>query len=182
MFMMFLSAASIDEKNKFEFVYARWKNLMLNKANGILHDYSLAEDAVSEAFIRVYKNLHKLDDLESGKTAAFLVMIVKNVSLTMLSKQTRTVVTDTAEYDRADAFNLEDEIISKSSAQELFKLIDNLKDELKTPFLLKYAYDFSLKEIGKMLKITENNATVRVHRAKIKLSEMLKKGGARNEN
>ena len=72
---------------KFDFVYERYKKLMLSKAYDILHDYDLAQDAVSEAFIRVYKNRHKLDDLESGRTAAFLVMIVKNVSITMYNKQ-----------------------------------------------------------------------------------------------
>jgi RNA polymerase sigma-70 factor (ECF subfamily) len=56
-----------------------------------------------------------------------------------------------------------------------------LSDDLKTPFLLKYAYDCSLKEIGRILKISENNVAVRLHRAKSKLIGMLKKEGLSNE-
>lgn len=175
MLTLFLTFDTDDQRDKFEFLYNRWKSLMLNKAHGILRDYELAQDAVSEAFIRVYKNLHKLGDLESGETAAFLVMIVKNVSYTMLSKQKTT--DDIAEFDRADDFNLEQTVISESALEELLKLIGELKEDLKTPFLLKYAYGYSLREISKMLKISENNVAVRIHRARTKLAGILKKGG-----
>jgi len=171
---MILAFATANEKETFEFVYTRWKKLMLSKAYGILHDYDLAQDAVSEAFIRLYKNLHKLDDLESGRTAAFLVMIVKNVSITMLNKRSRIPFEDLSAREDADSFDLENSVISKISAEALHKLIDSLNDDIKTPFLLKYAYGFSLKDISKMLKITENNAAVRIRRAKNKLAAMLK--------
>jgi len=175
--MLFFIFIIEGDNDKFEFLYARWKTLMLNKAYGILRDYGLAQDAVSEAFIRVYKNLRKIDDMESGKTAAFLIMIVKNVSLTMLNKQSRSVVVDIAEYDRTDERNMEDGVISDYSAQEMLKLIDTLKDELKTPFLLRYAYNYSIKEIGKLLNLSENNVAVRVHRARGRLMDMMKKEG-----
>ena len=174
--------AVIGDNEKLEFLYARWKKLMLGKAFGILRDHGLAQDAVSEAFIRVYKNLKKIDDLESGKTAAFLVMIVKNVSLTMLSKQAKAAVVDMNEYDRADPFNMENHVASKIAADDIMKVIGKLNEDLKTPFLLKYAYDYSLKEIGKALKITENSAAVRLHRARAKLADLLKKEGLANES
>ena len=172
--MLLIIFTITGERDKFEFLYTRWKTLMLNKAYGVLRDRELAEDAVSEAFIRVYKNMRKMDDPESGRTAAFLVMIVKNVSITMLAKQNKSTVVDISEYDRPDPSDLEENIISKHSAQDMMKVIDGLSEELKTPFLLKYAYDYSLKDIGRMLKITENNAAVRIHRAKGKLAKLLK--------
>ena len=171
--MIFFVIAGND-KDAFELAYKRWKKLMLNKAYGILRDYDLAQDAVSEAFIRLYKNMHKLDDMESGKTAAFLVMIVKNVSITMYNKRFSMQADDISALEQSDGYNLEDTVISTISAGELQKLISELNEELKAPFLLKYAYDYSLKEIGKMLNITENNAAVRIHRAKNKLAAMVK--------
>ena len=87
MLFLFLSFRTENEKDKFEFLYNRYKRLLLSKAYAVLSDYELAQDAVSEAFIRVYKNLRKLDDLESGKTAAYLVMITRNAALTLLNKQ-----------------------------------------------------------------------------------------------
>ena len=177
MFALLIVFETDDKNAKFEFIYTRWKQLMLNKANGILRDYELAQDAVSEAFIRVYKNMHKLDDPESGRTAAFLVMVVQNVSYTMLSKQ--KVTEDITEFDQASDFDLEASVVSEIAKEELLKLIGSLKDDLKTPFLMKYAYDYSLKEIAKLLKISENNAAVRIHRAREKLADMISKGGYR---
>jgi len=183
MFVMFFAFADENGKEKFELVYNKFNRLMLKKAYDILRDYDLAQDAVSEAFLRVYKNLHKIDDPESGKTAAFLIMIVKNAAITMLNKRSKSAAADLdlLEYDVPDSYDLEGDIISKIAADELMRVIDCLKDELKTPFLLKYAYDYSLKEIGKMLKISENNAAVRITRARTKLAKILANGGQANE-
>ena len=58
--ILLLAFSSAEEKDAFEYIYTRYKNLMLQKAYAILHDRMLAEDAVSEAFIRIYKNsFHK---------------------------------------------------------------------------------------------------------------------------
>ena len=172
MFLIIFAVAG--DSDKFDFIYMRWKGLMLNKAYAVLRDRDLAQDAVSEAFIRAYKNLRKLDDPESGRTAAFLVMVVKNVSLTMLGKQAKTAVVDISEYDRADPSDLEESVLSDCTAKDMMKVIGGLEEDLKAPFLMRYAYDYSLKDIGRMLKITENNAAVRIHRAKRKLAVMLK--------
>ena len=58
--LIFLAFANDDDKSKFDYLYNRYVKLLLYKAYAVLHDYSLAEDAVSEAFIRVYKNLGKI--------------------------------------------------------------------------------------------------------------------------
>ena len=163
---------SESERDKFEFIFHKYKKLMLHKAYGILRDYSLAEDAASEAFIRIYKNLHKIDDPESNRAVAFIITIVKNVSLTML-KQYKTVAVEEYDYDLPDSFDLEQHTISQLNAEYIYHQLDELGDELKSVFLLKYAYDLSHKEIGKMLGISENNVTVRLHRAKKKLAAML---------
>jgi len=177
MLMLFLSFRTENEKEKFEFVYDRYKRLMLKKSFDILHDYELAQDAVSEAFIRVYKNLQKLDDLESGRTVSYLLIITRNISLTILSKQKKTAAADLDLVETADTFDLESSVVENCAANELIDVVNKLKEELKAPFLLKYAYDMSHGEIAKVLKISENNVAVRVHRAKAKLSEMLTKGG-----
>ena len=178
MLVFFLAFDTEDEKERFEFIYKRYKSLLLGKAYAILRDYNLAQDAVSEAFIRAYKNLGKLNDLESGRTAAFLVMITRNTSLTLLSKRKRSEPADISEFDTADDFDTEQAVVSGSSAADMLKLVDSLKEELKTPFLLRYAYDLSNKEIGRLLKISESNVGVRIHRARSKLAEMLGKGGS----
>ena len=170
--LILLSFATVQERDKFEYIFQKYKKLMLHKAYGILQDYYLAEDAASEAFIRIYKNIHKIGDPTDKKSIAFIVTIVKNVSLTMLKKE-RSHATEEYDEDQRDDFDLEEHTISQMNSEHIYQTIDKLSEEMKGVFLLRYAHDLSHKEIGRILGISENNVTVRLHRAKKKLAAML---------
>ena len=174
--MIFIFAfSSGPEQDKFEYLYTKYKNLLLHKAYDILKDYALAEDAVSEAYIRIYKNLRKIDDPASNRSIAFAVTIVKNVSLTMLSREKRY---QTEEYDESqpDSFDLEESVLAAVSSQQIYEIMEQLGEDLRSVFLLRYAYDYSLKEVSALLGISENNAAVRLHRAKKKLAQLVAAG------
>lgn len=59
----------------------------------------------------------------------------------------------------------------------MLALVDGLSEELRSVFLLKYAYDLPHKTIGRLLGISENNVNVRLHRAKKKIAALLAEGG-----
>jgi len=169
-----ITFASESDKNKFEYIYEKYKRLLWAKAFDILKDHGLAEDAVSEAFLRAYKHLQKIEDPDSAQSVSYLVTIVRNVAINLYHKEKRVTPIDVAEYDEADDFNLEELITSKDEAATAMKLIDRLKEEQKAVFLLKYAHDMSHREIAAALGTTENNVTVRLHRAKAKLLKWAK--------
>lgn len=181
--IMLLSFSSESDRQKFEYVYDKYKNLLLHKAYGILRDRMLAEDAVSEAFLRTYKNIDKIEEPDSNRTVAFLVTIVKNVALTMLKKRKSQSAEPLEEWDAAlqSGPTLEDVVASALSADAIYAMVDQLEEEYRSVFLLKYAYDLPHREIGRLLHISENNVTVRLHRVKKKLAAMLLKGGYTDE-
>ena len=164
----------MTDREKFDYIYEKYKRLLLAKANDILKDHALAEDAVSEAFIRVYKHLGKIADPDSGQSASYLITIVRNIAISLYHKEKRTTPFDSQEYDEADDFNLEDDYTIQEDASAAMQLVGRLKEELRAVFLLKFAHDMSHKEIATTLGITENNVTVRLHRAKSKLTEWAK--------
>ena len=165
-----------QEKNKFEYIYEKYKKLMLYKAHEIIHDYSLAEDAVSEAFIRIYKNLEKIENPDSNMSVGFIVTIVRNVALTMIKKEQRWNNEELNEEITGD-IQIETKVLSDISVNRIIEITDQLSEDLKSVFLLKYAQELSHKEIAEMLNITENNVTVKIHRAKKKMCELLTKEG-----
>lgn len=165
------------QRDAFAYIYEHYKTLMLRKAAGILHDEHLAEDAVSEAFIRIYNNMHKIDDPASNRCLGFVMTIVRNVSLTLLQRESRQPLPLEEQADRADLFDLEQYVVSEISAGEIRQALDGLSEELRGVFLLKYAYDLPHKRIGQLLGITENTVNVRLHRARRKLAELLSKEG-----
>ena len=178
--LLFMTFSSENEKEKFEYIYHKYKRLLLYKANQILKDFTLSEDAVSEAFIRIYKNLHKIEEADSNKTVSFIVTIVKNTSLTILEKENKNRTEEPKETEQA-AFNLEEQVISQISAENIYRMVETLNEDLKSVFLLRYAHDLSNKEIGRLLGITENSVGVKLYRAKKKLSELLRREGELDE-
>jgi len=172
--LLILSFSSPDQKDKFEYIYSSYKRLMLSKAYGILHDYMLAEDAASEAFIRIYKNIDKIDDPGSNSSIAFVLTIVKNTSLSLLEREQKHRADEIPETMQDETYSLEEQVIGQISAKEIQKAVNTLPEDLKAVFLLKYGNDLSHREIGRLLDISENNVTVRLHRAKKKIADFLK--------
>ena len=174
---LILAFSTENERETFEALYTSCKSLMIKKAYGILRDRVLAEDAVSEAFIRIYKNIGKIDDPSSNRSIAFVMTVVKNVALTMLVQESKHQA-DFLDDNRADSFDLEEHVLSNLSANRIYELLNRVNGELRNVFLLKYAYDMSHKEIGRILHITENNVTVRLHRAKKQIAVILREESA----
>lgn len=174
--LLFFTFSTEQERDKFEYIFHKYKKLMLHKAYGVLQDYSLAEDAASEAFIRIYKNLHKIEDPAGPQCAAFVVTIVKNVSLTLLQRE-KSHAAEEYDDDQNDPLDLEETMLSRLSSEHIYRVVDQLGEEMKGVFLLKFAYDLSHKEIGRILGISENNVTVRLHRAKKRLAVLLREEG-----
>ena len=168
MFLLVILASEEDE-DAFGYLYAHYKGLMLQKAYGILHDRMLAEDAVSEAFIRIYKNRHKLDDPSSSRSLAFVMTIVRNTALTVYSRERRQPLHLEDEEEPEGPFDLEQSVLSSISSEQILQIIGSLPEELRSVFLLTYAYDLPHKKIGQLLGISENHVAVRLHRARKRL-------------
>lgn len=177
MILLLLSFQNESDRDTFSYIFDTYRNLMLHKAYGVLHDYMLAEDAVSEAFLRIYRNIHKIEDPDSPRAVAFIITIVKNAAITMLRKAKREQ-TEWEGYDTiADAKNLEEQVVSSLSTAEIYALVNTLPEDTRAAFVLKYAYDLSHKQIGNLLGATENTVTVKLHRAKKKLATALQERG-----
>ena len=113
------------DKARFADFYDRYKTLMFYVAKGILKDDCLAEDAVQEAFLRVAKNFHKINEVSCPQTRNFAVIITRNISLNMLKKKdinpdlsnTKAAIFSSIPVD--DAFKEEFENILKDILQTL---------------------------------------------------------------
>lgn len=170
-----------NEAEKFEYLYRKYKRLLYYKAWEILREPMAAEDALSETMIRVYRNMEKIDDPDSPRCAAFLTTIARNVSLTILKKQSQTPepapfgMDENEAYDEPeDPFDLAESVLDRISEERLCLVIGRLDEESKTIFVLKHAYDLSHREIAEQMDLTENNVTVRLHRIRKRLAGLVK--------
>ena len=141
----------------------------------VLHDHMLAEDAVSEAYIRIYRNLEKIDEPDSPRCAAYVVTIVRNVAFTIRSKAKGEISSsfEDESFDIADTNDMENDVLSGIATENLVLIIRRLDEQSQNIFLMKYAYDLPHKEIAEQMNITENYVTVKLHRIKKSLAKMI---------
>ena len=178
MLMLFLSMIDDEsDREKFMRLYQEYRHTMYHTANAILKDSYLAEDAVQEAFVRVVKNLHKINDSDCRKTRTFLVIIVKNISLTMQSSQNTGLVFSYMDEDApepAAEYSLADEIESKDGYNTIIGEIDKLSPLYKHPMLLKYYVGLDVGEIAQSMELPSKTVQKQIERGRQMLAEQLR--------
>ncbi|MCC8196104.1 MAG: sigma-70 family RNA polymerase sigma factor [Ruminococcus sp.] len=174
--MLTIYLALIDEpsdKEKFTAVYNLYKNMMFRKAMSILHNESIAEEAVQESFLKVAKNISKISSPDCIQTRNFIVIIVRNTSLDML-KGERGAVSDELDEDIPDmSMNVLNKVISDDGYEYLLRLIDDLDDIYSDALTLKLVMGYSSEEISEMLDVPKNTVISRVSRGKRILQKKL---------
>lgn len=161
-----------EEKSIFEQLYRLYRQDMYKTAYGILKNKYDTEDAVHEAFMRVMKNLTKISEIECPQTHAYLLIIVRNVSLNIIKKLTKTVVVDVETVEITDDFELEEYVISNMEVERLKNILEQLSDEYYEVLFLELFMEFNISEIAEQLGLTYDNTKKRIQRAKKKFREI----------
>ncbi len=76
------------EKTKIEQIYSQYYKLLLYIAMEMLHDQIIAEDAVHEAFVKIIKNIGKINLDKPKETKRYIVVIIERTCLDILSDGT----------------------------------------------------------------------------------------------
>ncbi|MDB5239268.1 MAG: polymerase sigma factor, sigma-70 family [Candidatus Parcubacteria bacterium] len=131
-------------------------------------DREQARDLVQETFVRLWQTLQKGTEMTNARAFLFTVahrLIIdwyrkkKAVSMESLSDE----ATDES-YDPADEGTLPDNLELGSEGRFLMSKIKELNDSYRQAVFLRYAEGLSPPEIGKVLGISANAASVRVNR------------------
>lgn len=174
--LAFLMAIEDDhERNKVIGLYQQYYSTMFYVAKSILNDYSLAEDAVSEAFIRIIKNVNKIGELHCHQTRAFVVVIVRNIALDMLRSQKSEKVVPFEDYDQVSYPDdtLFENMSTKEACKRITDCIETLNPNYRDILYLKVRFQYTNEEISELLNISPDNAKKRLSRARTALLNKL---------
>lgn len=169
MLLFYLSLIENEEdKSKFERLYNQYRKLMKYKAIEILHDEFLAEDAVHEAFIKLTRHISGVDENDSHKTTAFIVIIVKSVCSDMIRKEKNKAIS----LENVDYIGcVNDDSYKSLEVEDIYSVIASLPDTYREIIELKVSHDLSDKAIADVLNISNSAVRKRLQRAR----EILKK-------
>lgn len=165
-----------NDREKVAEIYRLYSGTMLYIADSIIHDIHLAEDAVSESFLKIIDNLDKIITVDCYRTRGFVVIIVKNTALDILRRKKRMQSVPIEDYN--DNFGYEEPAFDNLSVQDacntIAKCISRLCRNYSDILYLKIELECSYEEMGKILGISHDNAKMRFNRARKALKEELR--------
>ena len=158
----------VGNADALEQLIMRWRSGAEAYANSILHDSQSAEDAVQEAFSRIYAARACLD--EDRSFSAYLYTIVKRICIDNLRKQKRfpDLPGDLPDppVDSAEA-----EFIKGLDRLERIHLLAAL-DETDRKLLLAFSLEGKpSKQIAREMNLSDGQVRIRLHRIRRKLKK-----------
>ena len=146
---------------------------MFYTAMQILNHKQDAEDAVHQAFVSIIENLDKISEPECPKTRAYVVIIAERKALDIIRRKSKI---SHLEFDES-MFGTETPLLETN---ELADAILQLPATYREIVLLRYHYNYTTKEIAKMLGLTGSATQKALWRAKTMLNRVLN-GGEKRE-
>ena len=172
MLAFYLTLATEKDRSTLEQIYIKHKNLMLSRAYEILGDSELAEDAVHNAFLRLMKNMSKLEDAYSPRTRGYVLIVTENVAKSIYVKQRKTVPIELDETI-PDTKSVSSEVVGRITAELLAEKIGELPAKYREVLLLKSLHNMNDRQIADSLGINQATARKRIERARAALKKLI---------
>lgn len=149
----------------------RWRPGAEAYARGILHDPQAAEDAVQEAFSRVYAVRADMD--EDRPFSAYLYTIVRRICIDELRKKKRSPMLP-GNLPEVPVPSAETEFISRWERLNRIHYLAEL-DETDRKMLIAFSLEGKpTKQIAEELKLSDGQVRVRLHRIRRRMRKGMK--------
>ncbi|WP_260735343.1 RNA polymerase sigma factor [Tunturiibacter lichenicola] len=165
-------ADALDEgarrDERFEEMVARQARFMFQVAFGLLRNRQDAEDAVQEAFLKLYRT-DGWQRMENEK--GFLARTVWRVALDHLPRAADHLDVSEIQLTATGGAGLspEERAMSEDERSTLRRLIDGLPEELRQPLVLSSIEEMTSGEVSEVMGIPEGTVRTRVMRARAEL-------------
>jgi len=163
---------SSDGKS-FRLVYEQVFPVVMRVAYHITYNMDVSEDICQEAFIRFYEK--NIDFRSIDESKYWLIRVVKNMSINVVKRKAReqATVERLKQAPSAPILNGEQTLLGNETRTLVREAVEKLPEKLKSVLVLKEYADLNYKEIAEILRISESNVKVRVHRARKIMESML---------
>lgn len=156
----------LGDAQAFGFLVREYQRPIYNLMYRMVSDEETAADLAQEAFTRAYE---KLGSFKSGKRFfPWLYSVSLNIARDWLRAKGRdrhVFVEDAAvllrEEDRPDD---QGALMARLDGAKAFEIVMTLNSKYRETLLLRYRYDFSLKEIAETMETSLSNVKMRISR------------------
>ena len=177
-----ITAARAGRQDAFAEIVERYSGTVYNLALRLMNDQQEAEEVLQETFISAFRALNRFEG--RSKLSTWLYRIAYNAALMRLRKRRVPDVSLDEPRETEDGELLprqlvdwtavpEDLLLSKEFRGMLSGALAALPESLRSVFVLRDMEGLSTAETAEALGLTETNAKVRLHRARLALRERL---------
>jgi len=170
---------SFDNPHLFEKLLDRYEEAFLRKAYYILGTKEAAQDAVQDAFVKIYKNARRFQPQPGAGFKSWGYRILVNTCFTAYKKnkgegafladldpELQELVSDKGAGERREQELNRDEVES---------FLKELSEGLSEPMRLHFIEGKPHAQVAKLMGISEGAVRARVHRAKQELKDLIEK-------
>jgi RNA polymerase sigma factor (sigma-70 family) len=159
------------DNEAFAELYNKYADYALRVAVAVTRNKASAADAVQEAFIRAYRNMHTFNLDKAFEPWFYRILI--NECNRLLGKNSNVVLIDdfienNIESSSEDEYNFEE-------YESLYKAIESLEDNNRIPIILKYLRGFKESEIAEILGVNINTIKSRLFKGRQKLKNVIER-------
>lgn len=163
------------DKEAFRMLVEQYSSMLFGTAYLMTRDRGLAEDAVQETLIQMWKNLPSLR-LHSSIKVWLMRIVVNEVKQQFRRKRVPTLPLEQALEVAADVDKAETAMIRNEERQQLRQALKVLRTEQREAVILRYFSDLTVPEVAAAMGEHEGTIKSRLSRALDRLGEILGSG------
>lgn len=164
-----------EDKISFQELYENTYRRLIFVAQGIIHNWTDAEDIVHDVYTKVARDYPKYRNKSSSDMLSLCIVMTRNGCINTIRERERHKETPIA--IREDLLGAEkdplDGVLRKEDEAMLERALMKLDTEDKNILVLRYFHDMSYKDIGDLLDMRTKAVDMRLYRIKKKLREVM---------
>jgi RNA polymerase sigma-70 factor, ECF subfamily len=169
-----LSSADFERRQRFERIVTVLHAVLYRYAAWLCRDPDIAEVVVQESLLRAWRSLDSLREDDAAKQ--WLLTIVRRENARYFERK-NPIMVDIDELSPSQCA-----MIAQTGEPELDDVreaIYELEDDYREPLVLQVLMGYSTKEIADLMGIRQGAVLTRLHRARMKLKDMIDAAGCR---
>jgi RNA polymerase sigma-70 factor, ECF subfamily len=145
-------------------LFERYYNQMYHLARRYVANHHDTEDILIEAFNRIFKNIQKFDYRGEHSLTKWIKTIVINESIRFLNQRKKIQFENDLEF--IDKELIDEDDFNQETSENIYKIIESLPVGYRTVFNLHVIEEYSHKEIGEILGISQNTSKSQLSKAR----------------
>lgn len=159
----------MNRRSKLEALYTVYEQPMYRIAYAILHDRMQAEDAVSEAFLKIMQHLEQLDEPTNPCTKQYMIQVIRTTAINQYRKNSReNQYTQAINEETMQLADADDELSRRmkytENRQEVEAMLQGLDESERALLQMRCVEELSFREIGERMSLSENTVRKRYER------------------